>query len=62
MSQPDRPRVREAPFGYTVSQIPGAQEALTAFSKAIWSDEGSVPAMTKELVFLRTSIVNKCVG
>ena len=62
MTQPARPRVREAPFGYTTTLVPGAKDALAAFSAAIWSDEGTVPARTKELVFLRTSIVNKCEG
>ncbi|CAA9548435.1 MAG: hypothetical protein AVDCRST_MAG18-95 [uncultured Thermomicrobiales bacterium] len=62
MTQPARPRVREAPFGYTTTLVPGAKEALAAFSAAIWSDEGTIPPRTKELVFLRTSIVNKCEG
>ena len=62
MSQPARPRVREAPFGYTTALVPGAKEALAAYSAAIWSDEGTVPPRTKELVFLRTSIVNNCEG
>jgi alkylhydroperoxidase/carboxymuconolactone decarboxylase family protein YurZ len=62
MSQPARPRVREAPFGYTTTLVPGAKEALAASSAAIWSDEGTVPPRTKELIFLRTSIVNNCEG
>jgi AhpD family alkylhydroperoxidase len=60
MTQTTRPRVREAPFGYTTTLVPGAKEALTAFSAAVWNEEGTVPAKTKELVFLRTSIVNRC--
>lgn len=60
MVQASRPRVREAPFGYTTTLVPGAKDALTAFSAAIWSAEGTVPEVTKELVFLRTSIVNRC--
>jgi len=62
MSQPAGPRVREAPFGYTTTLVPGAKEALAAYSAAIWSDEGTVPPRTKELIFLRTSIVNNCEG
>lgn len=62
MSQPARPRVREAPFGYTTTLVSGAKEALAAYSAAIWSDEGTVPPRTKELIFLRTSIVNNCEG
>jgi hypothetical protein len=60
MSQPARPRVREAPFGYTTTLVPGAKDALAAFSSAIWNPEGTVPERLKELVFLRTSIVNRC--
>ncbi len=62
MSQPSRPRVREAPFGYTTTLVPGAQDALAAFTTAIWSPEGRVDERLKELVFLRTSIVNRCEG
>jgi hypothetical protein len=62
MTQPSRPRVREAPFGYTTTLVPGAKEALAAFSAAIWAEDGTVPLHTKELVFLRTSIVNNCEG
>src|SRR4051794_13279016 len=60
MVQTSRPRVREAPFGYTTTLVPGAKDALAGFSAAIWSPEGTVPERTKELVFLRTSIVNRC--
>lgn len=60
MTQHTRPRVREAPFGYTTTLVPGAKEALAEFSAAVWNPEGSVPELAKELVFLRTSIVNRC--
>lgn len=60
MIQHTRPRVREAPFGYTTTLVPGAKEALAEFSGAIWSPEGSVSEIAKELVFLQTSIVNRC--
>ena len=56
----NRPKVREAPYGYTLTLVPGAREGVSAFSQAIWSDEGTVPGTTKELVFLRTSLVNRC--
>lgn len=60
MTQNTRPRVREAPFGYTTTLVPGAKEGLAEFSAAVWNPEGTVPELTKELVFLRTSIVNRC--
>ena len=60
MADTTRPKVREAPYGYTLTLVPGAREGGAAFSRAIWSDEGALSAITKELVFLRTSIVNRC--
>lgn len=62
MTAEDRPRVREAPFGFTITQVPGVQEALKAFSAAIWSEDGEVSPILKEYIFLRTSIVNNCEG
>ena len=62
MTQHARPRVREAPFGNTTTLVPGAKEALAGFSDAIWNPEGAVGELTKELIFLRTSIVNRCVA
>ena len=60
MAEPTRPKVREAPYGYTLTLVPGARDGVSAFSQAIWSEDGTVPATTKELVFLRTSHVNRC--
>lgn len=60
MTEQTRPRVREAPFGYTQTLVPGAKEGLSAFASAIWDPEGTVSGEIKELVFLRTSIVNRC--
>ena len=40
--------------------FPGAKDALAAYSAAVWSPEGTVPERMKELVFLRTSIGNRC--
>ena len=60
MSGPTRPRVREAPFGYTTTLVPGAKDAAAGFTAAIWDPAGAVLERTKELVFLRTSAVNRC--
>ena len=54
------PMLREAPYGYTLKLVPGAPEAIEQLSAALWSPDGGVSPRTKELVFLRTSIVNKC--
>lgn len=60
MANPARPRVREAPFGYTTTLVPGAKEALAQVTAAFWAPDGAVSEQLKELVFLRTSIVNRC--
>lgn len=60
MAESTRPRVREAPFGYTLTLVPGAKEGLAGFTKVLWDPEGTVSPELKDLVFLRTSIVNRC--
>lgn len=52
---------RAAPFAFTVAQVPGAKEGFDAFATALWSQDGAVPRRSKELIFLRTSILNDCV-
>lgn len=54
------PRLRQAPFGYTVTLVPGVKEAAGGLSRALWDPESEVSPKTKELVFLRSSIVNHC--
>jgi hypothetical protein len=54
------PTIREAPYGYTLKLVPGAAEAIEQLVAALWSPDGAVPPRVKELVFLRTSMVNKC--
>jgi hypothetical protein len=60
VADPARPQLREAPYGYTLTLVPGAPEAVKGLSQAFWSEDGTVPARTKELVFIRTSQVNRC--
>jgi hypothetical protein len=60
MADTTRPKVRPGPYGYTLTLVPGARDGGAALSQALWSDEGTVPGITKELVFLRTSHVNRC--
>ncbi len=55
-----RPKLSAAPLGYTLTKVDGAADAYKAFGTAIWSDESAVPVRLKELIFLRTSIVNQC--
>ena len=53
-------RLRTAPYGYTVGLVPGLREALDGFADTLWREDGRVSRRAKELVFLRTSVVNRC--
>ena len=52
--------VREAPYGYTVGLVNGLPDALAGFVAALWNPAGAASERVKELVFLRTSMVNRC--
>ncbi len=49
-----------APLGYTLALVEGTAEPYKSFGTALWHEDRAVPAVTKELVFLRSSIVNQC--
>ncbi len=55
-----RLKLSGAPLGYTLSKVDDATAPYKAFGEAIWSEDGAVAPAVKELVFLRTSIVNEC--
>ena len=55
-----RPKLSGAPLAYTMAQVEGTAEPYKSFGVALWSDEQTVSAALKELVFLRSSIVNEC--
>jgi len=55
-----RPKLEASPLAYSLHQIEGLGDGLQAFSTSLWSDERAVPATLKELVFLRSSVVNAC--
>jgi hypothetical protein len=55
-----RPKLSGAPLAYTLSKVEGTADAYGAFGTALWADERAVTAALKELVFLRSSIVNRC--
>ena len=54
-----RPKLTGAPLGYTLSIVEGT-EIYKDFGTELWSDTKAIPATLKELVFIRTSIVNEC--
>jgi hypothetical protein len=55
-----RPKLTGAPLAYTMWQVEGTREPYASFGKALWSDDRSVGLRLKELLFLRSSIVNQC--
>jgi alkylhydroperoxidase family enzyme len=55
-----RPKLSGAPLAYTLAKVEGTTDSYQAFGKALWADEGAIPATMKELVFIRSSIVNQC--
>jgi len=55
-----RPKLSGAPLAYALAQVDDAGDPYKAFGQAIWVDDGAVPAFLKELVCLRTSVVNQC--
>lgn len=55
-----RPKLSGAPLGYALHQAEGTADPYGRFGKALWSDERALSAVLKELVFLRTSLVNHC--
>ena len=59
---PDLSRLRETPFSRATGAVPGVRDALAALAAALWREDGATPPTTRELVFLRTSILNRCYG
>jgi hypothetical protein len=55
-----RLKLSGAPLGYTAALVEGAADSYKAFGVALWSDERMVPTSLKELIFIRSSIVNQC--
>lgn len=55
-----RPKLSGAPLAYTLAKVEGTADPYQTFGKRLWADERTVPVTLKELIFLRTSIVNRC--
>ena len=59
-----RPKLSGAPLAYALHKVEGTTDPYNSFGTALWVEneeaaEGA-SAVLKELVFLRTSIVNEC--
>lgn len=55
-----RPKLSGAPLGYTLALVDGTSEPYKSFQENLWAGEQQVPATLKELIFIRSSIVNQC--
>lgn len=55
-----RIKLSGAPLAYTLALVEGTADEYKAFGTALWSDDRVVPATLKELVFMRSSIINQC--
>lgn len=47
-------------MAYALAQVEGTTDTYTGFGKALWSEHRAVSPRLKELVFLRSSIINQC--
>lgn len=55
-----RPKLTGSPLAYTLFRVEGLGDEYQSWGKALWSDDRTVAATLKELVFLRSSVVNDC--
>lgn len=55
-----RVKLSGAPLAYTLALVDGTADSYKSFGTALWSDEQALSAAMKELLFLRSSIVNEC--
>lgn len=59
-SMRSRPKLSGAPLAYAMAKVDDTAEPYKAFGMALWHETTAVPAALKELLFLRSSIVNRC--
>jgi len=55
-----RPKLTASPLLYTLLGVEKLGDGYQSFASSLWSDDRTVSAALKELVFLRTSVVNAC--
>lgn len=55
-----RIKLSGAPLAYTLAVVDGTAEPYKAFGSALWADDQAVAPALKELIFLRSSIINQC--
>jgi len=57
-----KPRLKlsGAPLGYTLALAEGTSDPYKEFGAALWAETLAVSLDLKELIFLRSSILNQC--
>lgn len=55
-----RVKLSGAPLAYTLALVEGTNEPYKAFGKEVWSEERGISLALREMLFMRTSIINQC--
>ena len=55
-----RPKLTGAPMAYAMYLVDGTADPYREFGQSLWADDRAIAPRMKELVFVRSSIVNQC--
>lgn len=55
-----RVKLSGAPLAYTLALVDGTSDPYKAFGTALWSKERGISLELREMLFIRTSIINQC--
>lgn len=55
-----RVKLSGAPLAYTLALVEGTGDHYKAFGTELWSEARTTSLTLRELLFMRTSIVNQC--
>ncbi len=55
-----RVKLSGAPLAYTLALVEGTADHYKAFGTEVWAEGRSISLQLRELLFMRTSIVNQC--
>jgi len=55
-----RVKLSGAPLAYTMALVEGTGNHYKAFGAELWSEARTISLTLRELLFMRTSIVNQC--
>ena len=55
-----RVKLSGAPLAYTMALVEGTGDHYKAFGAELWSEARTISLTLREVLFMRTSIVNQC--